>query len=70
MKNLTGIAIRKVRKDIGITSESLAKLCGVTRPYIDKIEAGSTNPTDDMMDNIFEVLGIWIIVTDYLKGLQ
>jgi predicted transcriptional regulator len=69
VKNLTGAALRQVRKEIGLTQVNIAKLCRVTNTYIRMVETGCAKPTNHMENKILEALGIWVITTDYLKGI-
>lgn len=70
MKNLKGIAIRKARKELGLTQVNVAKLCRVTNTYIRMVETGCVNPTDFMMSKILESFGIWIITKEFLNSLM
>lgn len=67
MKNLTGIALRKARKELGLTQVNVAKLCRVTNTYIRLVEVGCAKPTDYMENKIFEALGVWVITKDFLE---
>ena len=68
MKNLTGIAICKTRKAVGLTRENLAKLCGISQHYMGLIERGLVIPADYIMDSILVYVGTWIILKYYLRG--
>ncbi|MEM3519716.1 MAG: CBS domain-containing protein [Candidatus Hadarchaeales archaeon] len=48
--------IKEARKRRRITQTKLAELCGVTQPYIAKIEAGKADPKLSILEKISEVL--------------
>ncbi|MFN4133011.1 MAG: CBS domain-containing protein [Candidatus Hadarchaeales archaeon] len=48
--------IKEARKRLGITQAKLAELCGVTQPYMAKIEAGRVDPKLSLIERISEVL--------------
>lgn len=47
-----GEAVRGIRKQRGISQESLALICGLDRTYISGIERGARNPS---LTNIFKI---------------
>jgi len=47
-----GEAVRGIRKQRGISQESLALMCGLDRTYISGIERGTRNPS---LTNIFKI---------------
>jgi len=47
-----GEAVRGIRKQRGISQESLALMCGLDRTYISGIERGARNPS---LTNIFKI---------------
>jgi len=47
-----GEAVRGIRKQRGISQESLALICGLDRTYISDIERGARNPS---LTNIFKI---------------
>ena len=47
-----GEAVRSIRKQRGISQESLALICGLDRTYISGIERGARNPS---LTNIFKI---------------
>lgn len=47
-----GEAIRRVRKQKGVSQESLALACGLDRTYISGIERGARNPS---LTNVFKI---------------
>ncbi len=47
-----GEAIRGIRKQRGVSQESLALMCGLDRTYISGIERGVRNPS---LTNIFKI---------------
>jgi predicted transcriptional regulator len=48
--------IRKIRKELGITQEELAKKAGVTQAYIAKLEAGKVDPRLSTLNRILQAL--------------
>lgn len=40
-----GASVAAVRRDRGLTQTALAASSGVTRPYLNRLEAGHRNPT-------------------------
>jgi len=47
-----GEAVRRTRKQRGISQESLALACGLDRTYISGIERGARNPS---LTNVFKI---------------
>jgi y4mF family transcriptional regulator len=52
-----GERIRQMRKDRGLTQESLADKAGIDRSYIGGVERGERNLTFSMLCQICEALG-------------
>lgn len=50
------VALRKLRKDLGLTQEELAKKADIPRTTISKIESGSYNPTINTLVEIASAL--------------
>ncbi len=48
--------IRKIRKELGITQEELAKKAGVTQAYIAKLESGKVDPRLSTFNRILQAL--------------
>jgi len=48
--------IRRIRKELGITQEELAKKAGVTQAYIAKLEAGKVDPRLSTLNRILQAL--------------
>ena len=48
--------IRKIRKELGITQEELAKRAGVTQAYIAKLETGKVDPRLSTLNRILQAL--------------
>ncbi|MCD6373115.1 MAG: CBS domain-containing protein [Thermococcus sp.] len=48
--------IRKMRKELGITQEELAKKAGVTQAYIAKLESGKVDPRLSTFNRILQAL--------------
>lgn len=57
-----GIQIKNRRKVLGLTIRELANLTGVSKTSISQIERGVSNPTFEMLQNIFEYLNLEIKV--------
>lgn len=62
--------IFRVRKDMGLSQDKLAKLCGVTNTYIRLVEVGATTPTDEMQNKILQAIGVVAIVKGFIKELK
>ncbi len=54
--------IKKRRKDLNITQESLAKLSGVGLRTLKQFESGKGNPTLQTIQKISDVLGLDIFL--------
>jgi len=48
--------IRKIRKELGITQEELARRAGVTQAYIAKLETGKVDPRLSTLNRILQAL--------------
>ncbi len=48
--------IKRIRKELGITQEELAKKAGVTQAYIAKLEAGKVDPRLSTFNRILQAL--------------
>lgn len=58
LSELFGQAIRKLRKNTGITQEVLAQKAHIDRTYMSSIERGKKNPTIKVIYKISQGLGI------------
>ena len=52
------ILIRQKRQEKGISQNQLAKLVGISQPYMNQIETGVRNPTLPTLMKICEILDI------------
>ena len=50
--------IRERRKKLGISQNQLAKMLGISQPYMNQIENGARNPTLPTLMRSCEILGI------------
>lgn len=57
-----GKLIKQRRKVLGLTIRDLAGLAGISKTTISQIEKGITNPTFEVLHNIFEYLNLEIKV--------
>ncbi len=57
-----GAAIKARRKALGLTQPHLAELAEISTNTLYKIERGQTNPTLEILEKIFEVLGLELSV--------
>ena len=57
-----GKLIKHRRKVLGLTIRDLAGLVGMSKTTISKIESGVSNPTFEVLQNIFEYLNLEIKV--------
>lgn len=62
-----GKQIRKRRKSLNISVNTLAKKTGLSRRFIYKIENGKGNPTIKTLEKIFEVLEVDILVFETIN---
>jgi transcriptional regulator with XRE-family HTH domain len=60
---LAGEAIRQARNNCGISQYQLAERLQVSAAYIQKLEAGKSNPTVGQLGNIGRALGMTVILT-------
>lgn len=56
-------ALRELR---GFTQKSVAKAAGITQPYLVAIEKGRVNPQDRVFVNLFEAMGIELVISKQL----
>lgn len=61
-KEELGKLIKQRRNVLGLTIRDLADLAGISKTTISQIETGSTNPTFEVLQNIFEYLNLEIKV--------
>ena len=57
-----GKLIKHRRKVLGLTIRELADLTGMSKTTISQIERGDSNPTFEILQNIFEYLNLEIKV--------
>ena len=57
-----GKLIKHRRKVLGLTIRDLADLTGMSKTTISQIESGVSNPTFEVLQNIFEYLNLEIKV--------
>jgi len=57
-----GKLIKHRRKVLGLTIRDFADLTGISKTTISQIERGASNPTFQVLQNIFEYLNLEIIV--------
>ena len=50
--------LAKLRKAQGLSRYELAKLAGVSRVYVAKLEAGRSDPTVGMLQKLAKALGV------------
>lgn len=63
---MNGNRLRDIRRDLGLSQESLADALGIGNRQIWRYENGETQPSGDMVAQIARVLGT---SSDYLLGL-
>lgn len=56
-----GLAVRKLRKNQGISQEELAERCGLHRTYISDVELGKRNVSLENIERIASSLNISLI---------
>jgi len=52
-----GKRVRELRKEKGLTQESVAKRCGFQRPYLSDVERGRRNISANNMSRLAATLG-------------
>ena len=55
-----GIAVRKRRKELGLSQEDLGLRIGLDQGYVSRIEQGQMNITLDTMEEICKVLDVGV----------
>jgi y4mF family transcriptional regulator len=53
-----GAALKKRRKDLGITQPHLAEIAGISKNTLYKLERGESNPSWDVVLKLIDVLGL------------
>ena len=53
-----GMKLKGTRKAKGLSRYALAKVAGVSREYITKLEAGRSDPTVGMLQRLAKALGV------------
>jgi transcriptional regulator with XRE-family HTH domain len=53
-----GKALKKRRKDLGITQPRLAELAGISKNTLYKLERGESNPSWAVVSKLTDVLGL------------
>jgi len=68
--NALGLYIAQHREAKGISQKSLAGAVGISRPYLTQIENGTRTPSDQVLQQLFQALGIPIeqAMNDLLAG--
>jgi transcriptional regulator with XRE-family HTH domain len=57
MENYRAI-IRRRRKELGMSQNQLAKLVGISQPFMNEIESGRKSPSVEVLARICKELGI------------
>lgn len=58
IKKTVGDNVRKYRKNLGVSQERFAEMCGLHRTYISDIECGQRNVSVENIQKIAEALKI------------
>ena len=53
-------AVSEIRKSVGMTQESFARIVGLTRRQVAEIEAGGANPTVETLEKIGRLFGFTV----------
>jgi transcriptional regulator with XRE-family HTH domain len=53
-----GIAIRKIRKHIGLSQGELSQMCAISQTALSQIESGTKYPSERTIKKLCKVLGI------------
>lgn len=62
--NSLGLAIRKKRKDMRLTLEFAAPLCGVSVPFLQALETGKSTAQLGKAIQVARMLGLKILIQD------
>lgn len=62
--------LKKKRKELGLTQETVAEKIGISRSYLSDIENGRTFPSGRMMLRINEVLPIFLFNNDVKRDFK
>jgi transcriptional regulator with XRE-family HTH domain len=63
-----GKKLRTLREDAGMSQAALAKQAGITREYLNRLEAGQHDPTLGLVQRLARVLGVTWTAFDAGKG--
>ena len=63
--NSLGLAIRKRRKDMRLTLEFAAPLCGVSVPFLQALETGKSTAQLGKAIQVARMLGLKILIQDH-----
>jgi transcriptional regulator with XRE-family HTH domain len=53
-----GTRLRRLRRRKGLTQATVAKKAGITREYVNKLEAGRYDPTVGVLKRLASVVGV------------
>ena len=59
--------IREKRRKLGMSQNQLAKLCGISQPFVNEIESGRKSPSAETLFQICEVLQIPVFGEEWEK---
>ena len=55
------MTLKRLRESKGLSQDALARKAGITREYVNKLEAGRYNPTVGVVKRLAKALGVPII---------
>ena len=55
--------VRRLREQVGLTQNLLARLAGTTQQAVSRYETGKSSPTLKMLGRLAEAVGLRVIVT-------
>jgi transcriptional regulator with XRE-family HTH domain len=58
VRKRVGLNLRRFRKELGVSQEAFADLCGLHRTYISGVERGVRNPTVLVLEIIAQALKV------------
>ncbi len=58
MRRLVGRNVRRIRKDKGLTQETLAEVSGFSQQYLSDLERGRRNPSIVTLYELSQALGV------------
>ncbi|QLQ11127.1 MAG: helix-turn-helix transcriptional regulator [Nocardioidaceae bacterium] len=52
-----GVALRTLRKTVGMTLDDVSRAAGISGPYLSNVESGKVRPTADWVRTVMAAIG-------------